>query len=88
MENREKEGQCHVSQNESSYLQKLRFVRLITFKARRGGKASKFKLEQWINSDKWKRKEDIESIEDPMKRLKIIYFKGKKKRVPTVITTE
>ena len=94
LENREKEGQCHVSQSEFSYLQKLCLVRLITFNARRGGEASKIKLEQWINSDKWKRKEDIENIEDPMERLlaerlKIIYSKGKKKkRVPTLFTTE
>ena len=60
---------------------------------RRVGEASKIKLEQWINSDKWKRKEDIENIEDPMdrlleERLKIIYSKGKKKkRVPTLFTT-
>ena len=83
LENRGKEGQCHVSQSEFSYLQKLCLVRLITFNARRGGEASKIKLEQWINSDKWKREEDIENIEDPMERLlaerlKIIYSKGKK----------
>ena len=94
LENRGKVGQCHVSQNEFSYLQKLSLVRLITFNARRGGEASKIKLEQWINSDKWKRKEDIENIEDPMEgllaeRMKIIYSKGKKKkRVPTLFTTE
>ena len=94
LENLGKVGQCHVSQNEFSYLQKLCLVRLITFNARRGGEASKIKLEQWINSDKWRRKEDIENIEDPMEkllaeRLKIIYSKGKKKkRVPTLFTTE
>ena len=94
LENRGKEGQCHVSQSEFSYLQKLCLVRLITSNARRGGEASKIKLEQCINSDKWKRKEDIENIEDPMERLlaerlKIIYSKGKKKkRVPTLFTTE
>ena len=94
MDNRGKEGQCYVSQSEFSYLQRLCLVRLITFNARRGGEASKIKLEQWSNSHKWKRKEDIENIEDPMERLlaerlKIIYSKGKKKkRVPTLFTTE
>ena len=73
LENRGKESQCHVSQSEFS---------------------SKIKLKQWINSDKWKRKEDIENIEHPMERLlaerlKIIYSKGKKKKkVPTLFTTE
>ena len=48
----------------------------------------------WINSNKWKRKKDIENIEDPMERLleerlKIIYSKGKKKkRLQTLLTTE
>ena len=94
MENREKEAQCHVSQGEFSNLQKLCLIRFITFNARRGGEASEIKLEQWIISNKWKRKEDIENIEDPMEtllteRLKIIYSKGKKKKmVPTLFTTE
>ena len=56
LENREKEGQCHVLPSEFSYLQKLCLFRLITFNARRGGEASKIRLGQWINSDKWKRK--------------------------------
>ena len=52
------------------------------------------KIVLWINSNKWKRKEDIENIEDPMERLleerlKIIYSKGKKKkRLQTLFTTE
>ena len=75
-------------------MQKLCLVRLITFNARRGGEASKIKLEQWLNCDKWKRDEDIQNIEDPMEkllaqRLNLVYSKGKrKKRVPTLFTNE
>ena len=39
LENHGKEGQCHVSESEFSYLQKLchvQLIRLITFNARRG----------------------------------------------------
>ena len=73
---------------------KANFVRLITFHTRRGGEAWKIKIKLWINSNKWKRKEDIENIEDPMERLleermTIIYSKGKKKkRLQTLFTTE
>lgn len=83
-----------ISKIEFSYLQKLCLVRLITFNARRGGEASKIKLEQWLNCDKWKREEDIQNIEDPMEkllaqRLNLVYSKGKrKKRVPTLFTDE
>ena len=47
-----------------------------------------------MNSEKWKRHEDINSIEDPVEsllaqRLKLTYSKGKwKKRVPTLFTDE
>ena len=83
-----------ISKIEFSYLQKLCLVRLITFNARRGGEASKIKLEQWLNCDKWKREEDIQNIEDPMEkllaqRLNLVYSKGKrKKRVSTLFMDE
>ena len=75
-------------------MQKLCLVRLITFNARRSGEASKIKLEQWLNCDKWKREEDIQNIEDPMEkllaqRLNLVYSKGKrKKRVSTLFMDE
>ena len=78
----EKNATATITPAEFSYLQKLCLVRIITFNAERGGEASKIKLEQWMNSEKWKRHEDINSIEDPVEsllaqRLKLTYSKGK-----------
>ena len=78
----EKNATATITAAEFSYLQKLCLVRIITFNAERGGEASKIKLEQWMNSEKWKRHEDINSIEDPVEsllaqRLKLTYSKGK-----------
>ena len=64
-----KNGTGTIKPAEFSYLQKICLVRLITFNAQRGGKASKIKLEHWMNSEKWKRHEDINSIEDPIERI-------------------
>ena len=83
-----------ISKIAFSYLQKLCLVRLITFNTRRGGEASKIKLEQWLNCNKWKREKDIQNLEDPMRkllaqRLNLVYSKGKRnKRVPTLFTDE
>ena len=79
---REEKNGTGTTPAEFSYLQKLCLVRLITFNAERAGEASKIKLEQWMNSEKWKRHEDINSIEDPVEsllaqRLKLTYSKGK-----------
>ena len=93
LEKREVEGEEKhnlISKIEFSYLQKLCLVRLITFNARRSGEASKIKLDQWLNCNKWKRKEDIHNIEEPMEkllaqRLKLVYSKSNgKKRIPTL----
>ena len=78
----EKNATATITPAEFSYLQKLCLVKIITFNAERGGEASKIKLEQWMNSEKWKRHEDINSIEDPVEsllaqRLKLTYSKGK-----------
>ena len=78
----EKNGTETITPAEFSYLQKLFLVRLFTFNVQIGGKASKIKLEQWMNSEKWKRHEDISSIEDIMERLlaqrlKLTYSKRK-----------
>ena len=83
-----------ILESEFSYLQKLCLVTFIIFHKRCGEEALKIKIVLWINSNKWKRKKDIENIEDPMERLleerlKIIYSKGKKKkRLQTLFTTE
>ena len=90
----EKNGTETITPAEFSYLQKLFLVRLFTFNVQIGGEASKIKLEQWMNSEKWKRHEDISSIEDIMERLlaqrlKLTYPKRKgKKRVSTLFTDE
>ena len=47
-----KNGTGTIKPAEFSYLQKLCLVRLITFNAQRGGKASKINLEHWMNSEK------------------------------------
>ena len=56
-------------------------MRFIKFNARRGGEASKIKLKQWVDYEKWKRNGDVNSKEDPMERLlaqrlKLTYSKG------------
>ena len=56
----EKNGTEIITPAEFSYLQKLCLVKVITFNAKGG---------QWMNSEKWKRHDDINSIEDPMERL-------------------
>ena len=56
-----------ISSIEFLYLQKLYWVRLISFNARRGGEASKIKLE--LNCDKSKREEYTQNIEDQMEKL-------------------
>jgi len=60
------EGQFTITKQDFSHLQKVTLVRLITFNARRGGEASKLMVDDFVSCNKWKRKEDIESLEDPM----------------------
>ena len=62
-------------------LEKFFLVRFIKFNARRGAEASKIKLKQWVDYEKWKRNGDVNSKEDPMERLlaqrlKLTYSKG------------
>ena len=94
-------GQLSVPQYKE--LLQLTFVRVLTFNARRGGEPSKLTLDDWKNveSDIWKKKADIEKLENPVekvlaKRLKICYIEGKKKKrgsqmkalVPIIFTEE
>ena len=67
-------------------LSKTTLVRLITFNARRGREPSKLKLADWegVRDDRWKRRTDIEQLNDPAEknlaaRLKLCYVEGKKK---------
>ena len=73
--------------NDYVYLSKLTYARLLTFNARRGGEPGKLTLKDWrmVENDRWKRKEDIERLKDPVERklverLKLCYVEGKKKK--------
>lgn len=75
-----------ISLDHYKELMKFTFVRILTFNARRGGEPSKLTTTDWekVESDIWKKKKDIENLEDPLekmlaKRLKICYVEGKKK---------
>ena len=74
--------------NDYVYLSKLTYARLLTFNARRGGEPGKLTLKDWrmVENDRWKRKEDIERLKDPVERklvelLKLCYVEGKKKEM-------
>ena len=74
-------------QSDYVYLSKLIYTRLLTFNARRGGEPGKLTLTDWtmVENDRWKRKEDLERLVDPVERtlaerLKLCYIKGKKKK--------
>ena len=69
-----------------SLLQKLVYVRLLTFNARRGDEPAKLTLDDWKKAvgDVWKRKDDIQRLTDPLEiklanRLKLCYVEGKRK---------
>ena len=96
-------GNEQLSVPQYKELLQLTFVRVLTFNARRGGEPSKLTLDDWKNveSDIWKKKADIEKLENPVekvlaKRLKICYIEGKKKKrgsqmkalVPIIFTEE
>ena len=74
-------------QSDYVYLSKLIYTRLLTFNARRGGEPGKLTLTDWtmVENDRWKRKEDLERLVDPVERtlaerLKLCYIEGKKKK--------
>ena len=76
-----------VGKDDYRQLSKTTLVRLITFNARRGGEPSKLKLADWegVKDDRWKRRTDIEQLNDPAEknlaaRLKLCYVEGKKKK--------
>ena len=82
-------------------LMKLTLARVMSFNARRGGETSKLKLKHWegVEDDRWKRRFDIENIEDTAEkklaeRMKLCYVEGKKRvhkghnLVPILFTTE
>ena len=73
--------------NDYVYLSKVTYARLLTFNARRGGEPGKLTLKDWrmVENDRWKKKEDIERLKDPVERklvelLKLCYVEGKKKK--------
>lgn len=82
-------------------LMKVTLCRVMTFNARRGGEVSKLTVAQWdaVEDDRWKRRFDIQEINDPVERklaerLKLCYIEGKKKNgnrsalVPILFTEE
>ena len=82
-------------------LSKYAMARIMTFNARRGGEPAKLTLEHWeaVEDGRWKRKSDIENLDDPVERklasrLKLCYVEGKKKKegtkalVPILFTDE
>ena len=82
-------------------LSKYAMARIMTFNARRGGEPAKVTLEHWeaVEDGRWKRKSDIENLDDPVERklasrLKLCYVEGKKKKegtkalVPILFTDE
>ena len=90
-----------VGKDDYRQLSKTTLVRLITFNARRGREPSKLKLTDWegVRDDRWKRRTDIEQLNDPAEknlaaRLKLCYVEGKKKKdnsnspVPILFTSE
>ena len=90
-----------IGRDDYRQLSKTTLVRLITFNARRGGEPSKLKLADWegVKDDRWKRRTDIEQLNDPVEktlagRLKLCYVKGKKKKdnsnslMPILFTSE
>ena len=77
----------NLFQSDYVYLSKLIYTRLLTFNARRGGEPGKLTLTDWtmVENDRWKRKEDLERLVDPVERtlaerLKLCYIEGKKKK--------
>ena len=81
-------------------LSKYTLARIMSFNARRGGEVSKLKLIHWegVEDKRWKRKTDIEALDDVEKklaeRLEVCYIEGKKKKgsksalVPILFTDE
>ena len=61
---------------EYRYLQKLTLARLMSFNARRGGEVSKLQLSDWegVKDDRWKRRNDIDQIEDEVVFQITFYF--------------
>ena len=59
-----------VGKDDYRQLSKTTLVLLITFNARRGGEQSKLKLADWegVKDDRWKRRTDIEQLNDPVEK--------------------
>ena len=60
-------------------------MRVITFNARRAGEAMKLTVDDWNRCEQWKRKEDIEKINDPGENLLENQSEEEKARIVSLV---